>query len=118
MYYFIERAIAIVKPKQPFLQWIINTFPESVQISLDTMRLDCNTYLIDPIGELEDGINFIDEKFAEIFSMELASWTDDETLWPDDIDLKMFWDWFDVEVHSTIIDLSSHEDNEAKNTIH
>lgn len=119
MYYFIERAIAVVKPKELFLNWIHQNFPDSSQITLDSMRLDCNSYLIEPIDELEDGINFIDDKFVEIFSMELASWTDEEDKWPKNLTLKMFWEWFDVEVHSTIIDLANNEsDNEINNTIH
>ncbi|VEB43206.1 Uncharacterised protein [Chromobacterium violaceum] len=36
--------------------------------------------------------------------MELASWDEDEALWPKDLSLKAFWEWFDVEIHSTVID--------------
>ena len=36
--------------------------------------------------------------------MELASWYEDEALWPKDLSLKAFWEWFDVEIHSTLID--------------
>jgi hypothetical protein len=117
MYYFIERAIVVVKPKQLFLDWVHNNLSDTYRVTMDNIRLDCNTYLIDPIDDLEDGVSYIDEKFADIFMMELATWTDDKSKWPQTIDLKMFWEWFDVEVHSTLIDLSGNSDD-TKDTIH
>jgi hypothetical protein len=125
MYYFVERSVAIIKPKLPFLEWINNTFDDLPQpLTLDSIRIDCNSYLIPEIEEIEDGVNFIDEKFADLFAMELASWTEDEKLWPQAFTLKMFWEWFDVEVCPTAIDISDEksaqdeEDQPLENTIH
>lgn len=127
MYYFVERSIAILKPKTPFLEWINNTFQDMPQkLSLESIRIDCNSYLIPEVNEIEDGVNFIDEKYADLFAIELASWTEDETLWPQSFTLKMFWEWFDIEVFPTAIDLSDENtDNEGsikrtsvENTIH
>ncbi|MBP9741829.1 MAG: hypothetical protein KBD37_00555 [Burkholderiales bacterium] len=119
MYYFVEQSIAIIKPKQPFLNWIQEHFPDiPADLTLDSIRIDCNSYLIPEVEEIEDGINFIDKKFAELFALELASWTDDETKWPNDFNLKMFWEWFDVEVHPTIIDLTDDSNEEVEETLH
>ena len=46
----------------------------------------------------------IDEMYEKIFEMELGSWCDDRSLWPQDRSLKTFWEWFDVEIHSLVID--------------
>ncbi|MFN8769467.1 MAG: hypothetical protein ACK5Z5_09440 [Neisseriaceae bacterium] len=127
MYYFVERSVAIIKPKQAFLDWVNNTFQDlPQQLSLESIRIDCNSYLIPEVNEIEDGINFIDEKYADLFAMEFASWTEDESLWPQELSLKMFWDWFDVEIFPTTIDLTDDsadgEDNKRikslENTIH
>lgn len=122
MYYFLERSMAIIKPKQPFLDWINKSFIELPQpLALDSVRINCNSYLIPEVEELEDGINYIDEQFADLFELELTSWTDDKKLWPQDLTLKMFWEWFDVEVHSTVIDTASdlETNNEPEpSTIH
>ena len=122
MYYFIERSIAIIKPKLPFLNWVNTTFDDlTPKLTMDTIRIDCNSYVIPEVDEIEDGINFIDGKFADLFVMELSSWTDDESLWPKDISLKMFWEWFDIEIYPTAIDLTenehSHHSHEPKKII-
>ena len=107
MYYFVERSVAIIKPKEPFLNWVNKTFQDMPkELTLEGIRIDCNSYLIPEVAEIEDGINFVDEKFVDLFAMEFASWTEDEDLWPKEFSLKMFWEWFDVEVYPTAIDLS------------
>ena len=126
MYYFVERSIAIIKPKTPLLNWVNSIFTDlPKELTLDSIRIDCNSYLIPEVEEIEDGINYIDEKFEDLFALELASWTEDENLWPTDLNLKMFWEWFDVEVHPTTIDLadiveddSRHPDLLEQKTIH
>ena len=45
----------------------------------------------------------------DLFAMELSSWTEDETLWPQDMNLQTFWEWFDVEISPTTIDLSDED---------
>ncbi|MCC2645309.1 MAG: hypothetical protein K0R49_1161 [Burkholderiales bacterium] len=127
MYYFVERSVAVIKPKLPFLEWVNNTFQDTPQpLTLDSIRIDCNSYLIPEMDEIEDGVNYIDDKFADLFALELASWTEDESLWPQAFTLKMFWEWFDVEVYPTAIDISEEnigeEDHDrrpvSKTTIH
>ncbi len=114
MYYFVERSVVVIKPKSPFLEWVNNTFADAPQpLTLDSIRIDCNSYLIPEIDEIEDGVNYIDDKFADLFALELASWTEDETLWPQAFTLKMFWEWFDVEVYPTAIDISEEDLSEG-----
>lgn len=127
MYYFVERSIALVRPKEPFLNWVnTSLYDLEVELTLDNMRLDCNSYLIQEVGELEDGINFVDENFAKIFELEFSTWTEDKTTWPTEpLTLKMFWEWFDVEISSTVIDITEtaddndeEEDETPANTLH
>ena len=110
MYYFIERSVAILKPKRPFLEWVNSTFHDiPQQLTLSAIRTDCNSYLIPEVEEIEDGVNFINSKFMDLFAMELSSWTEDESLWPQTLSLKTFWEWFDVEISPTTVDLSDEE---------
>ena len=51
-----------------------------------------------------EAISHIDEMYDKLFRIELSSWYEDEALWPQDRSLKTFWEWFDVEVHSTLLD--------------
>lgn len=119
MYHFVERSVAVIKPKQPFLDWINSSFTDLPQpLTLESIRIDCNSYLIPEVEEIEDGINFIDEKYTDLFALELASWTEDESTWPSDLSLKMFWDWFDVEIFPTAIDLTEDNVETTETTIH
>ncbi len=121
MYYFIERSVAVIKPKEPFLEWINASFTDLPQeLTMESIRIDCNSYLIPEIEEIEDGINYVDERFDDLFALELASWTDDESIWPKERNLKMFWEWFDVEIHPTTIDMVEEDSDKIENdtTIH
>lgn len=114
MYYFVERSVVVIKPKQPFLEWINHTFHDLPQpLTLDSIRTDCNSYLIPEANEIEDGINYVDERFTDLFALELSSWTDDEQLWPQALSLEMFWEWFDVEVCVAAIDISESRPDDA-----
>ncbi len=127
MFYVVERSIVVIKPKQPFLDWINNNLAISNETLLDlsNIRIDCNSYLIPEINEIEDGVAYVDEVYEALFQLELASWSEDQSLWPQELSLKMFWEWFDIEISPTLIDLtedddsSNNEDDEiASDTIH
>lgn len=127
MFYVVERSIVVIKPKQPFLDWINNNLAISNETLLDlsNIRIDCNSYLIPEINEIEDGVAYIDEVYEALFQLELASWSEDQSLWPQELSLKMFWEWFDIEISPTLIDLTEDDDSSdnegeeiASDTIH
>ena len=125
MFYVVERSIVVLKPKQPFLDWINMNLANSADTLLDlnSVRIDCNSYLIPEVSEIEDGVAYVDEFFEALFQLEFASWTEDQNLWPQELSLKMFWEWFDVEISPTLIDLAGDsEENpteeESHDTVH
>ncbi|RTK94341.1 MAG: hypothetical protein EKK64_08655 [Neisseriaceae bacterium] len=128
MFYVVERSIVVLKPKQPFLDWINNSLATSSETLLDlqSIRIDCNSYLIPEVNEIESGVAFVDDIYESLFQMELASWSEEQELWPQELTLKMFWEWFDVEISPTLIDISGDESdstqddktNEEHETIH
>ena len=102
--YSVNRSVAIIRPKRPFLNWL-NAMPElDFELHLSDIRMDCTIVMIPEVHEAEDGIAHIDEIALSLFEMELASWVTDESVWPLQRDLKMFWEWFDVEIHMEVID--------------
>lgn len=42
--------------------------------------------------------------------MELWAWHTDETYWPKKRNLALFREWFDIEIHSEVIDMDDDED--------
>lgn len=102
--YFVDRALAVLKPKQAFVDWL-NAVPDNdVYLSLESIRSDCTSILIPEYNEPEEAINYIDEIYERLFELELSSWYEDRSLWPQDRSLKVFWEWFDVELSSILID--------------
>ena len=106
--YSVERSIVVLKPKQPFLDWINSALASAdEQLSLESIRIECNSYLIPEVAEIEDGISCVDEIFEDLFKIEFSSWTIDENAWPkQELTLQMFWEWFDVEISPTLVDVS------------
>jgi hypothetical protein len=102
--YFVDRSIAIVKPSALFLQWLLALPGHDLDLTLEQIQADATVYMLPEAEEAEDAIGLLDDRFAAIFEMELASWTEDEQLWPQDRGLKAFWEWFDVQVHTSVID--------------
>ena len=107
--FIVDRSAAVIKPRQPFLDWLNNLPGNDITLSLDEMRADCTVVMIPEVTEPEDGIAFIDDITDKLFEAELSSWVADEKLWPQKRNLKMFWEWFDVEIHLGVMDMVSDE---------
>ena len=107
--FIVDRSAALIRPKQPFLDWL-NALPgNEVTLSLEDVRADCTVILVPEVSEPEDGISYIDDIADRLFEMELASWAEDESQWPAKRNLKLFWEWFDVEVHMGVMDSVSED---------
>lgn len=102
--FVVDRTVALVRPKQPMLDWLLAQPDNDVDITLEMLRTDCTVLLVPEGEEPEDAISYIDEIFGQVFEMELTSWYDETERWPTNRTLKLFWEWFDVEVHSLVID--------------
>ena len=104
VFYYVSRSVAIIRPKKPFLHWLNRIPGLDFELSLCNVRADCPVIKISEVHEAEDGIAHIDELALSLFEMGLASWVADGAIWPQDRSLKMFWEWFDVEVHLEVLD--------------
>jgi hypothetical protein len=58
-----------------------------------------------PEFELEEDLQeWVEENYSWLFEFQLSAWTEDESAWPAGRDLKMFRDWFRLDVHSIVVD--------------
>jgi hypothetical protein len=113
---YVDRSLAVIKPRQLFFDWLKETPDWDLDLTLETLRVDCSALLIPEFDEPEEAVAYIDDMFEQIFDMELASWCTDEGCWPKKRTLKMFWEWFDVELHSTVIDTADEMDDDMPQT--
>lgn len=102
----INRSLVVIKPKQPFVDWENNLPDRKPEISLEQMRDDCTVYLLPEVENDSEARKQIEKIWRDVFDYELYGWCTNEEWLPVRRTKRMFWDWFDVEFHSEIIDVS------------
>ncbi len=105
----INRAVAVIKPRQPYLDWATRIPGPADDVTLDELRTDCTAVLIPDFDTPAESEAFIAGLAVELFEMELEAWDRDHTTWPDDQSYKAFREWFDVEIHSIVLDASDDD---------
>ena len=101
----INRSLMILRPKQPFLDWARWLDDESKDLTLDSLNEDSTAYLIPEIWQDSDQEKFLQTYYDILFEEQLEGWWTDEVSWPQQRDLKLFLEWFEVEFHSLVFDL-------------
>jgi hypothetical protein len=102
--YEINRSVAIIKPKQPYITWA-NSLPDADrEFSPDVFRKDCSVVLIAEYDTVREARAHINNIWEDIFEDELYGWSTNEAWWPKERTQKMFWQWLDVEFHSMVFD--------------
>jgi hypothetical protein len=105
----IDRTVLVVKPKQPFLDWVHSLDDESKDFTLDNAREDCTAYLVPEIQDDLEQRQVLEWCYELLFEEELEGWHTESKDWPQNRNLKMFLDWFDVEFHSLVFDLCDNQ---------
>ena len=101
----INRAVVVVQPKQPFVDWLMQCPEPPEDITLDSLQDDCTTYLIPDFEDLDSLDDYLEALLPFFAATEFDSWYSDETLWPK-LSTDDYPSWFDLKVHSTVIDMA------------
>jgi hypothetical protein len=101
----IDRNAIVVRPKEPFFDWLNSVINERKPI---TNNDENNIYLIHEMDSNEAVLKWIKRNFDKIFINELNDWYTDEEKWPNSRTYKMFSEWFEVEICSVILDLEDY----------
>jgi hypothetical protein len=103
----IDRCLITVRPKQPLLDWLRTLDDDRKDIDdPEAIQFDNTAYLVPEYGDDKELQEILEEFYPYIFENELESWDPTETAWPQNRNLKMFLEWFDVEFHSVVYDLA------------
>lgn len=113
----INRSMVTLVPEQPFLDWIKAVDPEPVPaLSLDHVREDQSVFLLpnDIADSPENATHWVEKRWQAFFEFMLGEWFDD-SLWPEQLSLAMFREWFSLRFHSMVFDMAPdapviHED--------
>ena len=53
---------------------------------------------------IEGSFCFANDMWEDLFEEKLLGWSTNENWWPKERTEEMFWEWFNVEFHSMVID--------------
>ena len=112
----INRCVAVVRVKQPFLDWAKGLPDPVAGTTLAAMNDDCHSYLLPEYEMMGDRDQLLEEFYDDIFVNELMGWWTDEEAFPKTRTLALFRKWFDVEFHSMALDLIDGEPIEHQET--
>ncbi len=111
----LNRGMVMLRYKQPFLDWIKASNSEPLELTLEEANDDGEVFLVpeydsekNPVGCTEDAVKWVEKRWRMLFEHALNGWVQDETLWPGNLTLKMFREWFEVEYRSMVWDMG-HE---------
>jgi len=111
----VNRTAVIIKPKQPFVDWLNSIPGESSDNTLESVSSENLTFLIPQFFGPVESLDYIKDYYGQIFEYELFGWYTAEELWPKEKrNWKMFQEWFDIEINSEVIDLVDDEDIEKE----
>ena len=102
----LNRGVLIARPRQPYLDWAAGLDDSGLVPDPDGEQ---TVYLMPSFEDDEEAWEIVEEIYAEVFERELDGWHTDEAAWPQNRDFAMFKEWFDIELHSVVEDLSSEE---------
>lgn len=101
----INRTALIIHFKQPFVDWAnaSEPCPELATLTLHTANDDATVFLIgDFMAEKFD--YWLQRHFDTLFTEILEQWHPNTDLWPAPLTLPLFRSWFDVRLHSMVVD--------------
>jgi hypothetical protein len=111
--YSIDRSCVVLRYKEPFVRWVHRQLKSSGERqglpNLAELNQDATAYLLeryeDTYGHKEVRAQ-VDDDFLFFFKRELEQWEEDADQWPSDLTLKLFHQWFDVQVVCMVLDTS------------
>lgn len=102
----INRSALIVKPKQPFKDWLAEM---DSRFSGDYVLEDSDMYLIPDFNEEQSAKKWLMKNFDMIFADQLNNWYNDENDWPQKRTFALFGKWFEYTFHLTVLDTLDEE---------
>ncbi len=94
--------------KQPYLDWVNSLDPtQSGSWTFEQLNEDNDTFMIPQFVDPRDSMKWVEERWHVLFDNMLFNLDTDEAVWPEGKTLKMFHEWFDVQIHSLVWDMAN-----------
>lgn len=104
----MNRAALLLRYKAPAIRWInaADPNPAGREVTLEDANSNRPVYLISDEGAetFEAVRGWVETNFSVLFESELEGWYTDPDLWPRQLSLELFDNWFSVECQSMLFD--------------
>ena len=67
--YAINRVVIVIKPKEPFVDWVNSTEDTGVVITLDELRQDCTVCLIPEVQDDDELQEILERNYPLLFNL-------------------------------------------------
>jgi hypothetical protein len=99
-YDHINRYAIVVTSKQPLLTRINALYTDMPEDGKET-----TVYLVKEREGDGSTEKWLKKNFSDVFENELNDHHTDEEDWPQNRTYKLFTEWFDTEIHTTVLDM-------------
>lgn len=98
----INRTAVVVKPKQPFVDWIKQ---DDEDFDVTDIMGDGTIFLISEFDYLDDARKYIEKSYDDLFMFMIEGCVNFNCHIPTNRTYKMFQEWFSYEICSEVFDL-------------
>lgn len=100
----LNRSAILLTPRQPYADWANAVDDEGPRYELLEGH-DASTVFLGPaFGTTEEVEAWVQENADQFFAYMLDEWCTEEELWPGRRTAELFAAWFDVKIHSIVVD--------------
>jgi len=99
----INRSAVVLSPKQPYIDWAEGL--DDSGISPSELN-DKSVYLLPEYDDDDEAMEMLTRAYGALFECELENWHLVMDDWPKNRTFAMFREWFDIQMHGVIHDLS------------
>ena len=107
----LNRTAITLTGAEPYDEWTRSHDADANRGTLTVARArSYGAAFLLPEFELEEDLQeWVEENYSWLFEFQLSSWTEDESAWPERRDLKMFREWFRIDIHNVVIDAAEND---------
>ena len=104
----LNRSAVTVKPLRLYLEWAKrDDAGEVAEIVFENLRSEPHVYLLPEYEDPTSQQEVLEEFWPVLFEAMLEGWVTDKSLWPTNRTLRMFLEWFEIQMSSIVQDLDS-----------
>ncbi len=107
----VNRTAVTIVGAEPYLAWTRDRDADFNRNQLTVARTKPfgSAFLLPEVDFEEDLQEWVEENYAWLFEFQLSAWTADESAWPANRDLRMFKEWFRIDLHNVVVDVADDD---------